>query len=294
MFYKGKTAYFYVLPLIILVLVFCAYPILYNLYYGFFDWNGISSPRVFAGMKNYIQIFQDSVMLTILKNTLIYMVITTFVRMFLGMYLAYLIKSKILFGGFCRTILYIPAIISFAVLGVVFSQMLDVNYGELGWIAKAFGWENVIKYPPLAYPQSALACIITIAAWKWTGYNMVLYYSALMSVPDDMTEAALIDGASRKVIFFRILFPMLRSTHFTTAILCVLGSLKVFDVVWTLTKGGPGTATHFFSSYIYFRSVSQGRIGYAAALSTILVILSMAVTILQIRSYNKPMDAENK
>ena len=149
MFRKSKTAYFYVLPIIIVVMLFCAYPIAYNLYYSFFDWNGIASPRIPAGFKNYIMILNDSVMITIIKNTLLYMVITTAVRMFGGMYLAYLLKSKIPLGGFCKTVLYIPAIISFAVLGVVFGQMLDVNYGELGEIARIFGWEGVMQFPPL-------------------------------------------------------------------------------------------------------------------------------------------------
>lgn len=289
MFGKSKTAYFYVLPLVILITVFCIYPIAYNLFYSFYDWNGIASPKVYVGLMNFLKFFRDPVMLTILKNTLIYMVITASCRIFIGMWLAYIIKCRIPLDGFAKTVLYVPAVISYAVLGVVFSQMLDVNYGELGEIAAALGWKSVLKYPPLAYPVSALASIIGISVWKWTGYNMVLYYSALMSVPDDILEAAVIDGAPRRVIFFRILFPLLKSTHATSLILCILGSLKAFDVIYTLTKGGPGTATHFFSTFIYFKSIQQGRIGYAATISTVLVILAMIVTIFQIRAYNKTL-----
>jgi raffinose/stachyose/melibiose transport system permease protein len=261
------------------------------MFYGFFDWNGIGQPRIFSGLKNYRSVFTDTVMLIVLRNTMIYMIVTTSTRVLLGMYLAYIIKCGVPLGNFIKTLLYIPAIISFAVLGVVFGNMLDVNYGVLGDIAKFFNWTSVIKYPPLAYPNPALFSIISIATWKWTGYNMILYYSALMAVPDDMIEAATIDGASRPTIFFRILFPMLKSTHYTSVILCVLGALKAFDNIWTLTKGGPGYATHFFSTYIYFRSVSQGRIGYASALATVLVILTLVLTIIQIRQYNKTLGA---
>jgi raffinose/stachyose/melibiose transport system permease protein len=228
-------------------------------------------------------------MLVVMRNTIIYMVITTVTRVLLGMYLAYIIKCGVPFAGFSRAVLYVPAIISFAVLGVVFGQMLDVNLGEIGELARLFGWKSIMKYPPLAYPVPALASIIIIAIWKWTGYNMLLYYSALMSVSEEMVEAATIDGASRPTIFFRILFPMLKSTHYTSIILCILGALKNFDNVQTLTRGGPGYSTHFFSTYIYFRSVSQGRIGYASALATILVLLSLVITVLQIRQYNKTL-----
>jgi raffinose/stachyose/melibiose transport system permease protein len=290
--FKNKAAYFYTLPIILFILAFCIYPILYNLFYGFFDWNSIGMPKTFAGLKNYKLAFTDSVMLTVFKNTTIYLVVTTVTRVLLGMYLAYIIKCGVPFGDLIKTVLYVPAIISFAVLGVVFGHMLDVNYGVLGDLARTFGWASIIRYPPLAYPRPALISIIAISVWKWTGYNMILYYSALMGVPDDMIEAATIDGASRPVIFFRILFPMLKSTHYTSVILCVLGALKAFDNIWTLTKGGPGYATHFFSTYIYFRSVNQGRIGYASALASLLVLLTLLLTIFQIRQYNKTLEAQ--
>jgi raffinose/stachyose/melibiose transport system permease protein len=288
--FRNRAAYFYILPIILFILAFCVYPIFYNFFYGFFDWNGIAMPKHFAGIKNYITAFTDSVMLVVLKNTTIYMIATTATRVLLGMYLAYIIKCGVPFANFSKTVLYAPAIISFAVLGVVFGQMLDVNYGELGELARLFGWSAIMKTPPLAYPKPALASIILIAIWKWTGYNMILYYSALMAVPDELTEAATIDGASRPVVFFRILFPMLKSTHYTSIILCVLGALKNFDNVWTLTRGGPGYSTHFFSTYIYFRSVSQGRIGYASALATLLVMVTLSLTIFQIRQYNKTLE----
>jgi raffinose/stachyose/melibiose transport system permease protein len=258
---------------------------LYNFYYSFFDWKGIAFPRVFGGLINYKEALKDPVILVVIKNTVVYMVITTVFRMMLGMYMAYILKCGIPLGGFYKTIMYIPAIISYAILGIVFIHMLDVNYGELGEIAKFLGLE--IKKPPLAYPNSALASIIALTVWKWSGYNMVLYYSAMLSISDEIIEAAIIDGAPRRVVFFRILFPMLRSTHYTSCILCILGALKAFDNVWTLTGGGPGHSTHFFSTYIYFKSIWQGAIGYASALSTILVILSLSITIFQIRQYNK-------
>ena len=278
--------YFYVAPMLLLFAAFIVYPIIYNVRISFFEWNGISREMKLVGFQNYIELFHDPILIRILINFLVFSFSTIIIQGILGMFFASLMRSGLKMSGLYRTLIYLPIVATPTIVGSVFSKILETNKGYLNEMLRSVHLDG-LALPWLATPALATMWVIIVNIWQWTGYSMLVYYTGMLNIPTEVYEAADIDGASRLQRFFFVTFPMLRSTHFTIFIMGMIGSLKTFDIPYVLTGGGPNHATEFFSTYINTLSFETFNQGKASAVVTIMLIIAMAITAVQLRIYYK-------
>ena len=277
--------YLYVIPLFVLVGGLILYAVAYTFEISFYDWNGFSANRTWVGIDNYKEIVQDPVVHQVLVNSVIYALATIFIQMFLGLFLAILLTLKVRFKTLYKVIFFLPVVTAPAVVSYVFRQIYSAN-GQLNQLLEMLGLGGLTQVW-LADPGFALGSVIAINIWQWTGFSFIMYMAALTVIDPDLYEAATIDGASFFQIMRDITFPMLRSTHFTLMILGAIGALKTFDLVWLTTQGGPGRATELMSTYIFKKGVLEFSAGYSAALSIVLLLFALTLTIIQTMFYQR-------
>ena len=280
------TSFMFVVPLLVLFLIFFAYPIVYNFIISFYDWNGVSPEKVFVGLDNYKKLFSDPIMHKCFKNFCWIAVATTLIQAALGIVLASFFIRKIRLSGFYRILFYLPAICTSTIIGTVFSKIFETNRGYLNTILRMIHLDALCQ-PWLASPKTVLGCLIFVNIWQWTGYSMLMYYTNMLNIPQDLYESATIDGAGSFKQFIYITFPLLKGTHITMILLGVLGALKFFDLSYVLTKGGPAHATESFSTYIYTKSFNTFKQGEASTIVVYMFIIAMVLTVLQLRYYYK-------
>ncbi len=280
-----RVGFLYILPLFLFVLIFMVYPIVFNVKNSFYDWNGISADKVFIGLKNYTSLFQDKVFRTVLKNFALFAVLTVSVQCVLGLLLANMFRRKFVGRDVAKAIIFMPAILSSVILGQIFYRILDPNIGYMNAFFRAVGLD-ALAGSWLSDPKTAMLVIIIINIWQWTGYSMTLYFGAVMGVPDDLYEAAKIDGASSFQVLRRITVPMVRGTTYNLTIVGIIGALKQYDLVTVMTGGGPANATQTFATYMYDASFVTYRQGYACAIAVVMFIIAMIITVVQLRMYN--------
>jgi len=280
--------YLYVLPLVVAIGIIFVGSICFNVKYSFFNWDGLNE-QTFIGWRNYQQFFSSPITKIILKNTFLLFVVGVGLHMFLGLIWAFLLKFSI-FGkratSVIRTLVFFPVVLSPALIGYMFQRFYEPNFGAFNEILRSIGlgflangWTSDIRL--------SIWCIIFVVVWEWVGYDMVMYTSGLSGISEEIYEAATIDGAGKFVLFTKIVCPLLKNTHLTLTILGAIGSLKMFDLTWIMTKGGPANVTEFFSTHIYKYGLESSRIGYASAAANVLFVIAFVVTLVQLRFYMK-------
>lgn len=276
--------YLFVLPICLLFGVFVVYPIVYNFIISFYEWSGVGTDKLFVGLQNYFTVFQGQVIYKILRNFVVFAVVTIGLQAIFGMIFASFFVNRLRGSSLFRILFYLPAVVTPTIIGQVFSKFFEANRGYLNTFLRSAGL-NSLCATWLADPKLALGCICFVNIWQWTGYNMLLYYAGMLNIDNDIYEAAEIDGANKFQQFIRITLPMLRGTHFTVFILGMLGSLKCYDIVYVLTDGGPNYATEMFSTYIQRLSFNLFKQGEASTVVVVMFIIAMAITAVQLVLY---------
>jgi len=277
--------YLYIIPLYLLVGGLIFYALAYTFEISFYDWNGFSPTRDWVGLENYQDILQDKVFHRVLINSSIYAVSTIFIQMLLGFFLAILLTFNVYLKTLYKIIFFLPVVTAPAVTSYVFRHIYSSG-GELNQALELMGLGQFTQVW-LADPDLALVSVIAINVWNWTGFSFIMYTAGLTTIDSSIYEAATIDGAGFFQTVRHIIFPLLRPTHFTLMILGAIGALKTFDVVWLTTEGGPGRATELMSTYIFKKGVLEFSAGYSAALSIILLLIALVLTILQTQLYQE-------
>lgn len=272
-------AYLYIAPIILFIIVYMLYPIIFNFKTSFFEWNGFGPDKTFIGLKNYLDLFHDSVFFTCIKNFVLFGFLTVFMQAFLGLIFAALLQDKFIGRDMVKAIIFMPAVLSAVVIGNIFFKICEPNTGLLQMLG--------FKVTLLGSTKYAIWVLIIVQIWQWTGYSMTLYYTGMQSIPTELCEAATIDGAGWWSILRKITLPMLRGTTYSLTILGFIGTLKQFDLVYTMTRGGPADATQFFSTYMYKVTFTEYKQGYACALAVVMFIISLIITVIQLKMYNK-------
>ena len=266
---------------IIMICTFYFYPMLQALLLSF--QSGTGTDLHFVGLDNYQRLVTDSTFWTTVKNTFIYLIIQVPIMIILSMFLSVLLNDRTLkWKGIYRTAIFLPAVTSLVAYSVIFKYLFSVDglvntfLLKFALIPEAINW--------LTDPFWAKVTIIMAITWRWTGYNMIFYLSALQNVDPSIYEAAKIDGASAVQRFFHITIPMLKPIILFTSITSTIGTLQLFDEVMNITKGGPGNATTSISQYIYNLSFKYTPdFGYAATVSYFIVILIVIFSIIQFK-----------
>jgi raffinose/stachyose/melibiose transport system permease protein len=279
---NDNQAYLYILPAFLLSLVFIYYCIGFTFYSSFTDWDGMSKDMNFIGLKNYVKIFQDKTFYIAVKNNIIFFVGTVFIQATLGFVLAVLIKEGLKFANFFKTIYFLPIAMATSIITGIFRIILNPTTGSLNVMLKS-AHLGFLAQSWLGNPQIALYSVIAINIFQWMGFSMMIYYSSLMAIPDDIYESANLEGAS----FFRVLWsitrPIVHSTTNLLIILGIVGSLKTFDIVKLLTNGGPGRATTVLNTYLYEKAFSNFAAGEAATIGIFILVLALIMSYLQVQ-----------
>ncbi|WP_073247834.1 carbohydrate ABC transporter permease [Caloramator proteoclasticus] len=273
---------------VILLAVFMFYPIIYSLILSTMSSKGIV--QKFVGLGNYKKLIKDEMFIKALKNTFIFLIIQVPIMLLLALILAAILNDKtIKFRGLFRTGIFLPAVTSLVAYTILFKMMFSVD----GFINLSLMRLHIIKQPIpwLMDPFWAKVTVIIAMTWRWTGYNMVFYLSGLQSVPDELYEAAEIDGASKMQQFFHITIPMLKPIIVFTTIMSTIGTLQLFDEPMNLSQGGvtgattgPGNSLLTLSVYIYNLCFKyMPNFGYAATIAYVIVFIVAILSFIQFK-----------
>lgn len=266
---------FMLLPVIIIFTTFFIAPLLYTAYFSFSDWNNYSPSVNLVGLKNYLAVFSDKQILIGIQNSLVYAICTVILQNVISLPIAVLLCSKIPGRNIFRTIFFTPAVLSTLVVGYLFSFILSSqDFGLLNEFLNLLGLNSVSF---LGDPRFALASIIGTQVWQWFGWSMVIYIANIQNIPTELYEAADLDGANSMQKFFKITLPNLAPSLKINLITGMISGLKVFDIVFSLTKGGPGYSTETILS-LMFSKFSEGNYAYAAAFGMVFLVVTMILT----------------
>ena len=272
----------FLVPVAIVFVVLFLVPLAQTAYYSLTDFSGYSRKVDFVGLENYRRIFSDESMLAGLLFTLAYAVGTTLAVTVLAVPLAVVLNRRFFGRNFVRSVFFFPAVPSIAVLGLVWGYILSpLGSGVLNSVLEALF--AVGPVPWLADSSLAQLSVIAVGVWSATGWHAVLYLAYLQSIPADYYEVATIDGASPRQQFWYITLPLLTPAIVISQFLLMTGGLKVYDLPFTLTGGGPGYATYTITQSIIVNGVGQGRYGQASALAVLFTIGVAVLAVAQLR-----------
>lgn len=267
----------WILPALILSVGIIYYSIGYTGYISTLNWDGVSPNAASVGMGNYQRIAVDPVFWAATWHTAVFFAVTFVVQTFLGLTFAAVLRSKVRLGVVYRVIVFVPVVLAPATMAPVFREMFAAT-GQLNWVLEHVGL-GFLAQPWIGQTSTALPAIMAITIWEWTGVTFVLYFAAMGQIDESVLEAARLDGAGNLRTLVHIVWPSLRGTTIALAILSLIGALKTFDVPWLVTIAGPDYATEFLGTYIYQMTTQLDHVGYAAALSVILLVLALVTAI---------------
>ena len=273
-------AYIFILPSFVLLVIFHLIPIWMTFRYSLSSYNVIQAP-IYIGAENYRKLWEDPFVISSLWNTGIYTLIVVPMQTILSMLIAYLLSRKFnnKLGNFVRSAMFIPVITSMILTSAVWRLLLSGN--AEGVVNSVIGFFGIAPVNWLGKSWPALIAVCIIAVWKNTGYFLVIFYAGMMDIPVSLYEAATVDGAGGISQFFYITLPSLKPVVYLVVTLGTIWSFQVFDLVYTLTGGGPGRATTTLVLSIYNSAFKDYKMGYASAISVILLFIVLAVSLLQ-------------
>lgn len=280
---KNKVAYLvFLLPALVFYLFAVFYPIVDSIRLSFVSWQGIG-PQNYVGFSNYLRLFKDPVMWESFFNNLIYVVIVVAMQLLIGLLFAVLLTYMQKNVTIVKTLYYIPCIITTVAVGQMFRSMYATQpEGLFNIMLSAIGLGDIVR-SWLADVDTVLVAVSLPEGWRFTGMYMVIYYAALISIDSEVSEAAIIDGASKWTTLWKIKIPMIKPVIILTLTMCITGALRGFDIPYLLTNGGPGNASELMSTYMYKQAFSSLQFGYGSAIAVFIIVESIiAVFILKI------------
>lgn len=290
---RALYGYLFILPTVVFFLVFIAFPFFRAIGISMTEWAGYDQPR-FIGLKNFINMMNDRIFWIALKNTFFFMVATTILQTIIPLLVAVLLNAGWRGDVAYRTILFLPNIISLVVTGLLWRMIYDGNFGILNSALTTLGL-TALKRQWLADPSTVMPAIIMVSLWASLGFYMVIFFAGLQSIPTELYEVASIDGANSWQKLVHITVPMLWPVTTVVMVINIIGGIKVFDVVYVMTTGGPNHASEVLGTYLYvtaFGATGGGSpsMGYASAVGVIILILSMIGTAIQLRLTGRRTD----
>jgi len=280
------VAYSFILPNFLGFAVFTLGPILFAVYLAFTKWNG-SGAITFVGFKNFIDLWSDSRFLTSLKNTIVYSVAVVPLTVVASLFLAILLNQKIYARNFFRTVNFFPYVASLVAVAVVWNMLFNPAKGPVNMLLSFLGVsdENLPRWA--ADKDWAMFTVILFSVWKNAGYYMIIYLAGLQGISSQLYEAATLDGATKRQQFWYVTLPQLRPTTFFVVVMLTIQCFKVYDQIYMITQGGPGTSTLVLVYHIYNTAFISWDLGYASAIAMVLFLLVLVVTIIQFRGEKK-------
>jgi ABC-type sugar transport system permease subunit len=280
-----NTAAMFLAPALVFYLLLIVYPLFQSLLFGFFkvDILGGQASYQFVGLENYRALMDDSVFWASAKNTLIWAISSPFLEIPIGLLLALYLQRGTRLTKLMRVVWFMPVLLPQIVVGIIWAWIYNSEWGALNQILKTLGLEAWMR-GWLGHPDTALPALIVVTTWTWIGFNMIILLAAVSSIPKDLIEAARLDGATRLQVLTRVIVPLIKPVIANLMILCFIGKMKVFDLIWATTQGGPMWSTETVATYTVKRAFYWNTFekGYPSAMATmwfvIILLISLAVT----------------
>ncbi|MEL7556056.1 MAG: sugar ABC transporter permease [bacterium] len=288
-FNQSTAPLLFLLPNMIIFSVFIIIPAFQGLRMATYEWGILSTPR-YIGAANLLEMLKDAIFWKTFTNTLVYSLFSVPLLVVAALLLAYFLQDNSMKGvRFFRSLFYIPSLLSMITVGIAWRFLLGDDMGIVNYLIRSMGGQGVHW---LTESGTAVMSIILITVWAGAGYFMVIMIAGLQAIPQELYEAARIDGASRGETFWKITLPMLRGTILVTLVLATISSFKAYELIIVTTGGGPGYATKFIVQQVYQAAFMEDRMGYAAMMSIVLMILIAAITAFQFALSGKKQDYE--
>ena len=263
-----KAITIFMAPTMIIMFVIVLVPIVISVYYSLLDWNGIGK-STFVGLKNYLELIHDERFISSFKNSLLYAGLSLFVQLPLSLLIAIVVANTKKAEKFYVTVFFIPVIISSVVIGQLWQKVYNGDYGLLNVMLRSLGFSG---HDWLGDEKTALMCSFIPNLWQYIGYHMLIMYAGIKSISTEISEAAKIDGANRFQTAIRVTIPILKPIIQVCVTFSLIGALKIFDLIFVLTGGGPFQSTEVPTIYMYKTTFDQMHYGYGSAISTFVII----------------------
>jgi ABC-type sugar transport system permease subunit len=274
--YKARMAYLFLAPAFLLLIIFIAYPLVQSLFLSLYEWNGITQPK-FVGLLNFKFLMEDSTFLLALKNTVLFSLLTTAGTVIIGFLLAVAVERRVMGWSLFKVIYFLPVMMSFTVVGLLWGRLYDPTFGPINLLLKAVG----VAKPPiwLGEPHLALYAIIAVTIWQYSGFPMIVFLAAMENIPLDLHDAATMDGVNTWQRIVNLIFPMVKQVFAVIVMLQIIFSLKVFDIIWVMTQGGPGESTTVLGVYLYRNGFVYTYFGYGSTVAVMMTIIIVAMSL---------------
>lgn len=270
--------YLFLLPNVLIFTLFVIIPAVQGLVMSFTDW-GVFTDPTFIGFANFKEMLYDDVFWITCKNTLVYAFLTVVLLLVFSLALAIMLSKHTVWGEKgLRASFYIPSLLSMITVGIAWRFILGDEMGIVNYLLRALGGEGVHW---LTDGTNAMLCVIMVSVWTYAGYYMLIFISGLQAIPTELYEAAKVDGSSPWYSFKHITLPLLSPTTLVVSILATISAFKAYELIVTMTKGGPGYATKFIVQQVYQTAFMEDRMGYASAMSLVLMLVIGIFTLIQ-------------
>ncbi|MCF3178567.1 sugar ABC transporter permease [Streptomyces polychromogenes] len=273
----ASVAWFLV-PALVLFLVFVLAPIGVAVYTGLFKWGGAGPMDEFVGLENYTRLFHDRVFLGDLERGLYLIVLSVTVQLPFALFTAVLLNQRLRGRAFYRMLFFAPYVLSEVVTAVLFTMVFLPGTGMADHLAGALGLEG-LRGKWLADPSTVVPTLFAVMTWKYFGFHMMLFLAGLQSIPGEVLEAASIDGAGVWQRFRHVTLPLLGPTIRISVFLSVIGAIQLFDLVWVMTAGGPNHSSETMAISMFQFGFKRYQVGYAGAISVVLFMISLVFSL---------------
>lgn len=279
----------FVFPLLFVFATVVLIPFVIGVGYSFFSWDGLPlNPKIFVGLDNFIRLFSDSRFLSSAIHTVIFTLVAIVTINVLGLAFALVVTTKLKVRNVARTMLFMPYLIGGLILGYIWKFILGDG---LSYIGESVGSSSALLSNWLLDPGMSMVALVVVSTWQMAGYIMIIYITGIMAIPDDVIEAASVDGAGFWQTLFRIRFPLLMPSFTICLFMTLSNCFKIFDVNLSLTGGGPNNATEMFAMNIYNEIFSQSNFGYGQAKAIVFLLVVALITLVQV-SITKKKEVE--
>lgn len=279
MYKRRRTGSLLILiPGILLTIIFVIYPVIRTAILSFESWNGVANaPKNFVGISNYISVFTSPKFWLGMRNSLFFIIGGFLILMPASFLMALLVTSKVKGSGFFRTTFLIPVMLGTTAVGLMWTFILNPQFGVVGKLSEMFGSDIVPNI--LATPVQNTWAVVLVNEWMYAGYNMLIFAAGLVAIPEDIHDACRIDGCTGIKKLFYVTIPLCKNMFMVFSVTCITGCLKVFDIVWAMTRGGPMDSSTTPAILLYTEGFQFKLMGRSSAIAMVLLILGLVISV---------------
>lgn len=270
-----KTIAIFICPALLLYACFVLIPIFYTLYISFFQ-TDLMSQNVFVGLRNYSNMFRDDFFQKALVNNLLLVIGSLAAHLPLALFFGNALFHKVRGSKFFQSVFFLPSVICGAGVGLLFNMVYNSEFGIVNTLLEALHLSSW-KHAWLSEEKTVMFALIVVVMWRFVGYHMVIQLAAMKAIPQSLYEAAEIDGATSFQQFKFLTLPLIKHVIKIDVVLIITGSLKYFDLIWSMTKGGPNHASEVMATYMYYQGFRTMKFGYASAMGIVLLAICMGI-----------------